>query len=109
MQTLSQESLSMTISTLSANWCGGINQACAVCFDNSREAISLWLTILPRKLFYVLIRTSARSAVKRVSPPGFTGSHIIVFGNTRAGGKNLSASTKSNCRASTIPKWPILV
>ncbi|PYJ28381.1 MAG: hypothetical protein DME90_08000 [Verrucomicrobia bacterium] len=40
MRTLSREFFPMTISTRSANWCGGTNRACAVCFDNSLYRIA---------------------------------------------------------------------
>ena len=109
MQTSSQEFLSMMTSTLSVNWSGGINRACEVCFGNLRVATSLWPMISPRKLFCALIKTSAAFAAKRVFPPGFTGSRITVFAKTRGGAKNLSASMKSDCKASRIRKLPTLV
>jgi hypothetical protein len=48
METSSAESLSMMISTRSANWCGGINRVCEVC-ANTRTDVR-WRMTSPRTL-----------------------------------------------------------
>lgn len=108
MQTWSREFLSMTISTLSASWFGGINPLCAVCSVNLLERTSLSRTILRSKHFSAHIRTSVVFEVKRASQRGFTGSPTIVFEKMRAAGRNLWESTKNNCKRNTILRSPIL-
>src|SRR4029453_18004217 len=59
MRTSLREFLPMTISTPSANSCGGINRACAVYCDNSPVQTSLSQMTSHRKLFFEPTRTSA--------------------------------------------------
>ena len=106
MRTSSRESLSMTITTLSASWCVGINRLCEVCFANSPALISPWPTICRRKLLSALTNTSAVFAEKRVSRPGFTGSPITVFGKMRGVVRNLSVSMTSNYKRNTTLRLP---
>ena len=108
MRTLSREFLSMTTSTLSVSWFGGINPPCAVCSVNLLERMSLSQTILRSKRSCVSIKTSAVFAAKRAFPRGFTGSPTIVFEKMRAAGRNLLESTKNNSRLNTILRSPIL-
>ena len=55
----------------SANSCGGINRACAVCFGNSPAQTLLWQMTSRRKLFSGPTKTFAAFAVKRGFPRGF--------------------------------------
>src|SRR5207253_11286025 len=89
MRTLSREFFPMTISTRSANWCGGTNRACAVCFDNSHAQTFPWPTIWHRKPSFALTRTSVAFAAKRDFPPGFTESLTTAFARMRANAKSL--------------------
>src|SRR6266699_4440094 len=102
MQTSSRESLSMTISTPLASWCGGINQASEVCSANSRVQILRLQTISHRKLFCELTRTFAAFAVRRDSQRGFIGLLTIAFEKMRAGARNLSELMKTNFKPSRI-------
>jgi len=79
MRTLLREFLPMTISTPSANLCGGINRACVVYCGNSPAQTSLSQTILPRKLFSVPTKTSAAFVGKHGFPHGFIESLTIAF------------------------------
>src|SRR5215831_1226719 len=71
MRTSLREFLPMTISTRSANSCGGISPACVVCCDNSPAQTSPWQMTLHKKLFSEPTKTSAAFAVKRDFRPGF--------------------------------------
>jgi len=109
MQTSSREFLSMTTSTLSANWFGGINPACVVYYASLPGPTSLWQTIWLSKPSCAPTRTSGIFAAKRAFPRGFTGSPTIVFEKTRAAGRNLWESMKNNSKPNTILRWPILL
>ena len=109
MQTLSLESLSMTTSTRSVSWFGGINQRCAVCCVNLLEQTPLWRMTWHSKPSFALIKTSVVFAAKRASQRGFTGSPTIVFVKTRAVGRNLWESMKNNSKRNTTPRWQVLV
>lgn len=109
MRTLSHESLSMTTSTLSVSWFGGINQPCAVCCANLLERTWLSQTISRSRHSCVPTKTSAVFAAKRASQPGFTGSPTIVFEKMRAAGRNLWELTKNNSKRNTTLRLPILV
>ena len=109
MRTLSHEFLSMTTSTLSVSWFGGINPPCAVCCVNLPERTWLSRTILRSKHSCVPIKTSAAFAVKRAFPRGFTGSRTIVFERMRAAERNLWESTRNNFKRNTILRWSIPV
>ena len=109
MRTLSREFLSMTTSTLSVNWFGGINPLCAVCSVNLLERTSLWQTIWRSKHSCVHIKTFAAFAVKRASQHGFTASRTTVFEKMRAAGRNLWESTRNKSKDDRILRLPTLV
>ncbi len=98
MRTLLREFLPMTISTPSANSCGGINRVCAVCCGNSPARTLLWQMTLPRKLFFGRTKTFAVFAVKRDFPHGFIESLTIAFARTRAVARSWWAWMKNNGR-----------
>src|SRR5262245_15977688 len=109
MRTSLPEFLPMTTSTPSANSCGGINPACAVCYDNSPEQISLSQMISHRKLFSGLTKISAAFEVKRGFPPGFIESRIIAFARTRGVARSWLAWMRSNGRQNRIHRLSIPV
>ena len=109
MQTSSREFLSMTTSTLSVSWFGGINPACVVYYANLPGPTSLSQTTSLSKPSCALTRTSGVFAAKRAFPRGFTGSPTIVFEKMRDAGRNLWESMRNNSKRNTILRWPILV
>ena len=109
MQTSSREFLSMTTSTPSGNWFGGINPACVVYYANLPGPTSLSQTTSLNKPFCAPTRTSAVFAAKRAFPHGFTGSPTIVFEKMHAVGRNLWESMRNISKRNTILRWQILV
>src|SRR5436189_1754468 len=109
MQTSLHEFLSMTTSTLLANWFGGTNPVCAVYYASLPGATSLSQTIWLNRLLYAPIKTSAVFAVKRAFPRGFIGSPTIAFEKMRDAGRNWWESMKNNFKRNTILRRPILV
>ena len=109
MRTLSRESLSMTTSTHSVSWSGGINPQCAVCCVNLLERMSRSQTIWHSKPSCELTKTFEVFAVKRAFQRGFIGLPTIVFEKTPAVGRNLLESTKNNYKRNTILRQPIPV
>ena len=109
MRTLSREFFSMTTSTRSVSWSGGINPLCAVCCVNLHERTPLSRTIWRSRPSFAPIRTSVVFAVKRAFPPGFTGSRTTVFEKMRVAAGNLWESMKNNSKHNTIPRRLILL
>src|SRR4029077_15973577 len=103
------EFLPMTISTPSANSCGGINRVCAVFCANSLARTWLWQMTLRRKLFSAPTKTSAAFAVKRGFPHGFIESPTIAFARTRAVARNWLAWKSNNGRQSRTRQLSIPV
>ena len=109
MQTSSREFLSMTTSTLLANWFGGINPVCVVYYASLPAPTSPSPTIWPSKLSSAPTRTSAVFAAKRAFPRGFIGSPTIAFEKMRDAGRNSWESMRNNSKRNTILRLPILV
>ena len=109
MRTLSREFLSMTTSTLSVSWFGGINPPCAVCSVNLLERTLLWRTIWRSTHSCARIKTFAAFVVKRAFPRGFTGSLTIVFEKMRAAGRSLWESTRNKSKGNRILRLLTLV
>ncbi len=109
MRTSLREFLPMTISTPSANSCGGINRACAVCCGNSPAQTLLWQMTSHRKLFSGLTKTSAAFAVKRGFPHGFIESRTIAFARTRGVARSWLAWMRNNGRQNRIRRLSIPV
>ena len=109
MQTSSREFLSMTTSTLSANWFGGINPACVVYYANLPGPTSLSQTTWLSKPSCAPTRTSGVFAARRAFPLGFTGLPTIVFEKMRDAGRNLWESMSNDFKRNTILRRRILV